>query len=145
VLDAVLEILRPSMEAKRQSYSQHLPDDLPRLLADPERLHQVMQNLLTNAHKYTPEGGRIWVEARQEGDRVRVAVHDTGIGLSEEDKRHVFTKFFRVQRPETAEIAGTGLGLAIVQTIIQVHGGEVFVESQLNVGSTFGFYLPAAP
>ncbi|MBI3944689.1 MAG: response regulator [Armatimonadetes bacterium] len=142
LVDAVAETLRPALAAKQQSYRQQVAPDLPAVVADAERLHQALANLLSNAIKYTPSGGRIRVVAGVEGDRVRVAVEDTGIGLSEEDCRQVFRKFFRAHRPELDGVPGTGLGLTIVKMVIELHGGEVFVRSRLNEGSTFGFYLP---
>ena len=144
VLREVVTLLRPDLEAKRQVYTEEIPADLPALMADPDRLHQVLLNLLGNASKYTPEGGRIHASARVEGDRVRIAIHDTGMGLSEEDLHMVFDKFFRARRPEMARITGTGLGLAIVKTVVELHGGEVFADSRLNEGSTFGCLLPIA-
>jgi signal transduction histidine kinase len=144
ILEEVVTLLRPDLDAKRQVYSEEIPADLPALMVDPDRLHQVLLNLLGNASKYTPEGGRIRASARVEGDRVRIAIQDTGMGLSKEDLRQVFGKFFRAQRPEMTGVTGTGLGLAIVKTVVELHGGEVFAESRLNEGSTFGCLLPIA-
>ncbi len=142
-LTEVRETLRPVFGARRQAYTEDVPAGIPLLNADPERLHQVLLNLLGNASKYTPEGGAIHLAARVEGGHLRVSIRDTGIGLSEEDLRQVFSKFFRARRPETADVTGTGLGLAIVRSIVELHGGEVFVESRLNQGSTFGFTMPS--
>ncbi len=142
VAEAVLT-LQPMLRERRQTCEVDLPAALPPLRADPTRLHEIVLNLLSNASQYNREGGHIRVEAAVEGDRVRVWVRDTGIGLSEEDQRQVFGRFFRARRPETANNTGTGLGLAIVKTLVELHGGEVFVESALNEGSTFGFVLPA--
>ena len=144
ILEEVVTLLRPDLDAKRQVYSEEIPADLPALMVDPDRLHQVLLNFLGNASKYTPEGGRIRASARVEGDRVRIAIQDTGMGLSKEDLRQVFGKFFRAQRPEMTGVTGTGLGLAIVKTVVELHGGEVFAESRLNEGSTFGCLLPIA-
>lgn len=144
IVTEVAQTLAPALAAKRQEYAEEIPTVLPPLFADPERLHQVLLNLVSNASKYTPEGGRIRVCVAVAGEELRIAVQDTGIGLSEEDQRQVFSKFFRAQRPELAGITGTGLGLAIVRTLVELHGGEVFVESKLNQGSTFGFRLPLA-
>lgn len=144
VQDSVITTLRPAIEGKQQKYICEIAPEFPAVMADARRLHQALENLLSNASKYTPRGGTIRLSAALEGDRVRVAVTDTGIGLSDEDLRQVFSKFFRAKRPEMVETTGTGLGLAIVKNIIDLHGGEVFVESKMNEGSTFGFTLQAA-
>ncbi|GAB4273894.1 MAG: hypothetical protein Kow0056_01480 [Coriobacteriia bacterium] len=121
-----------------------IPDDLPRLAADRSRLGQVVTNLLSNAVKYSPGGGRVRVSARPELDSVVVSVSDEGIGISEEDQRKLFAKFFRVDSSHTQEIGGTGLGLAICKSIVELHGGRIWVESELGEGSTFSFSMPIA-
>jgi signal transduction histidine kinase len=114
--------------------------DLPRVCADRDRIHQVLGNLIGNALKFTPEGGRIHVRADRDGDCVRVSVTDDGEGIGEEDLPHVFDRFWQARR---AREGGAGLGLAIAQRIIDAHGGEIRVESEVGRGSTFVFTLPA--
>ncbi|MCR4406924.1 MAG: ATP-binding protein [Anaerolineae bacterium] len=138
---ALTETLQKAM-AKSISIHTEIEAPLPLVAGDPTRLEQVMTNLLDNAIKYTPNGGRVTVAARSGDREIIVEVRDTGIGISAEDQAHIFEKFFRVKSPQTEGIEGTGLGLAIVRSIIERHGGRVWVHSRLGVGSTFGFALP---
>ena len=113
---------------------------------------QVLTNLMSNAHKYTPEGGSITVRAQTqsngkggEGEEsfVLCSVTDTGIGMSEEDQERLFkTKYFRADDPAVRNVPGTGLGLVITKSLVELHGGEIWVESELGKGSTFSFTLP---
>jgi signal transduction histidine kinase len=121
-----------------------LPDHWLAVLADPERVHQVLANLLTNAISYSPGGGEIRVSAHQAGDQVRVEISDRGIGMDAEDQRRAFDRFYRASKGRAVREQGSGLGLAIVKDLIEAHGGEVGVSSQPGVGSTFWFTLQAA-
>ncbi|MBI2821622.1 MAG: HAMP domain-containing protein [Acidobacteria bacterium] len=114
------------------------------VLAHPGALEQVFYNLLDNAAKYTPEGGTVRVEIEREGESVRVAIRDTGIGIPPEDLPRIFERFYRADKSRSREMGGTGLGLAIVKHILQLHGGSIRVDSRVNEGSTFTFQLPAA-
>jgi signal transduction histidine kinase len=100
---------------------------------------------LNNAIKFTPGGGTVTISAQETEGEVAVDVRDTGIGIAPEDQAHVFDKFYRVKSAKVSEIEGTGLGLAIVKSIVEGHGGRMWVESELGQGSTFGFALPIAP
>jgi len=121
-----------------------IPDMLPDVLSDPGRLAQIITNLLANALKYTFEG-RVDVTARQVGNYVQVDVTDTGIGITEQDQAKLFTRFFRASTARAREIPGTGLGLAITRSLVQMHGGRIWVHSVVGQGSTFSFTLPALP
>ncbi len=110
--------------------------------ADPEALRQVVGNLIDNAIKYTPEGGRVQVRLDTHGHRATLEVQDTGIGLSPEDQRRVFERFYRVDRARSRDLGGTGLGLSIVKNTVRSLGGEVGVRSALGKGSTFWVHLP---
>ena len=121
-----------------------IPDTLPQVLSDPGRLAQIITNLLSNALKYTFEG-RVDVTARLVGNSVQVDVSDSGIGMTEQDQAQLFTRFFRASTARAREIPGTGLGLAITRSLIQMHGGRIWVQSVLGQGSTFSFTLPALP
>ncbi|MEE9614902.1 MAG: ATP-binding protein [Thermodesulfobacteriota bacterium] len=121
-------------------------DGLPDVLADRDRLEQVVVNLLDNAIKYTPSGGRVNVRVLGEDGTVRVDVEDTGIGIPPEDIARIFERFYRVDKARSRELGGTGLGLAIVKHIVHGFNGRVWVESTPGEGSTFSFSLaPAAP
>jgi two-component system, OmpR family, phosphate regulon sensor histidine kinase PhoR len=117
-----------------------IPGDLPEPLGDRRRLEQVLVNLLHNAIKFTPEGGRVVVSAREDGEGVVVAVSDTGIGIAEDDLPRVFERFYKVDKSRSSR--GTGLGLAIARHIVEAHHGTLRVESIEGKGSTFSFWLP---
>jgi signal transduction histidine kinase len=118
-----------------------VPDGLPAVQVDCDRVHQVVSNLVGNAMKFTPPGGRITVAARAEGDEVHVSVKDTGAGMSEADLEKIFEPYWQAQR--TASL-GAGLGLKIAKGIIEAHGGRIWAESALGEGTTFFFTLPVA-
>jgi len=108
------------------------------------QLRQAISNLIGNAVKYTPDGGQVEVQFAQEGQRLQFSVKDTGYGISPERQTRLFERFYRAREPGTDHIPGTGLGLSLVKTVIERHGGQVWYESEVGVGSTFGFWLPAA-
>jgi len=115
--------------------------DLPRLRADAEAMTTVVVNLLDNAVKYSPDSGRVWVQANVVDGEVEIRVRDEGAGIAEEDQAHIFERFFRGR--DAGTVAGTGLGLALVQRIVAAHGGTVAVKSRVGEGSTFTVRLPA--
>jgi len=109
---------------------------------DSEAVSQILSNLMDNAVKYTPAGGRITVGARQDGRMIEIYVRDTGMGIPEEDLPRLFERFYRVDKARSRELGGTGLGLSIVKHLVAAHGGVTRVESKVNAGSTFYFTLP---
>jgi signal transduction histidine kinase len=111
---------------------------------DARRMGQVFDNLVSNAIKYNREGGRVLVRAAYEGDAVLVSVSDTGIGIATEEQQRVFDRFFRSRQSVALKIEGSGLGLAITRSIVQKHGGHIWVESSAGEGTTFSFMLPLA-
>ena len=119
-----------------------LPEDLPKVVAQEDRMRQVVRNLLDNALKFTPENGRIDISASANHDVVEVRVSDNGLGIPPESLPHIFERFYKVERSRRNE--GSGLGLAIVKNIVQAYGGEVSVESREGEGSTFSFTLSVA-
>lgn len=128
---------------KGLTLSVELPQDpLPLILGDPQGLEGVFVNLISNAIKYTPPGGKITVSLTQEGDYLKVSVSDTGVGIPKEDLPRLFDKFYRVRTKETRQVIGTGLGLAIVKGIVEAHLGRIEVKSELGKGSVFTVYLP---
>jgi signal transduction histidine kinase len=116
----------------------------PHVAADAEKLKQVLVNLVDNAVKYSPEGGRIQVRLAPAGNQVRFSVQDEGIGVPSEEQERIFEKFHRLDPNLTRGVSGTGLGLYICRELLQRMGGRIWVESELGAGSTFGFELPRA-
>ena len=143
IVQRSLDEVRMSAEAKQHELCLETAPDLPLLIGNPRRLAQVVTNLLTNAIKYTPDGGKIEVSLKPDGTYLMFRVADNGIGIPVEDQARVFDKFYRVQSEDTAEISGTGLGLSIVKSIVEKHGGRVWVESKPDQGSVFTVLLPA--
>lgn len=145
LIHQVIETMHPQLRAKRQTVTLALDQDLPPVWGDGDRVIQILTNFVSNAHKYTPAEGTITLRAQAQGAHVRVDIADTGVGLSLEDQAKLFGKFFRARNRATQQIPGTGLGLAITRSLIELHGGAVWVESELGKGSTFSFTLPIAP
>ncbi len=138
----IVEAMRPAAESKGLSLSLEVRGPIPPLEGDRARLEQVMNNLLSNAIKFTPEGGEVWVRLTREDNQIEVAVADTGIGIAPEEMPRLFGKFFRATSAVERRIGGTGLGLFITKSIVELHGGKIWVESELGKGSTFYFTLP---
>lgn len=134
------------MRAKDQKLALHLADDLPAVLCDETRTWQIIGNLLSNASKYTPAGGGIEVrlEQAQEEGFLLLTVADTGVGIAEEDQARLFQRFFRTETAYRSGVSGTGLGLHITHSLVELHGGRIWFESQVGQGSTFYVTLPVA-
>jgi len=115
---------------------------LGEIVADERKFKQILINLLSNAVKFTPDGGRIDVTARREDGAAVIAVHDTGIGIAAADQGAVFEEFRQVGRDYTRKQEGTGLGLALTRKFVELHGGRIWVESELGKGTTFTFTIP---
>jgi PAS domain S-box-containing protein len=145
-LDRLATEALESIEFQASSREIHLTADIPALsqtvLGNPTRLRQILDNLISNALKYTPAGGSVHVEVREKEDEISLTVQDTGIGIPREALPRIFEKFYRVPHLAAAKAGGTGLGLAIVKAIVEQHGGHVWAESELGSGSTFGITLP---
>jgi two-component system sensor histidine kinase KdpD len=120
-----------------------IPDDIPKVMADKDRLHQVVMNLLTNGTRYAPEGTVITVHGVADGANVVVSVEDQGIGISEEDVDRIFEKFAMLPKPAWVK-KGTGLGLFITKGIVEAMGGKVWAKSEQGKGTTFFFTVPRA-
>jgi two-component system, OmpR family, phosphate regulon sensor histidine kinase PhoR len=153
VAEVCAETTRPRIEHSDLQLELRIPEDLPHVSADPRRLREILQNLLDNATQYTPRGGRIWVEARvttvAEAGKgafsgVVVTVGDTGIGIPQSDQQRIFERFYRVDAARSREAGGTGLGLAITKHLVELHGGRIWVESEVGRGSQFHFSVPVA-
>jgi signal transduction histidine kinase len=145
-----LRVAREVVESTRTRLPAALHVDLvhtgppPHVAADAEKLKQVLVNLVENAVKYSPEGGRIQVRFEPAGNQVRVSVQDEGIGMPSDEQEHIFEKFHRLDPNLTRGVGGTGLGLYICREFLQRMGGRIWVESELGTGSTFSFELPRA-
>jgi two-component system phosphate regulon sensor histidine kinase PhoR len=144
VIRRTLSIIEKQAQAKSLDISCEFPENVPEVLGDETRLSQVVLNLLDNAIKYTPQGGQIGIEVLAADPFVQVNVADTGLGIPDKDLSRVFERFYRVDKARSRELGGTGLGLSIVKHIVQSHGGEVWVKSQLEKGSIFSFIIPQA-
>ena len=136
------DVRPPQAERAGLTLTAELPADLPPVMADAERIQRVMTNLLHNAIKFTPAGGRIVVSAQREAGKVVIAVSDTGVGIAEDDLSRIFERFYKADRARSS--GGTGLGLAIAKHIVQAHRGQIWVKSVEGHGSTFYFSLPTA-
>lgn len=143
VIGEAVQELEPQAKRKNQELYWYAPKSFPLVQCNPHRLRQVMDNLISNAIKYTQEGGRISVSAVEDEGHIVVSVADTGIGIPPAQQPYIFDKFYRVESDETIGIVGSGLGLAIVKTVIEKHNGRVWVESKPGAGSAFSFVLPA--
>lgn len=137
------ERLRPQAERAQVALEIDLPPDLPFVLVDAERIRQVVTNLVHNAIKFTPAGGRVRVSARPLANRLIVTVQDTGAGIAPQELQRIFERFYKTDRARAS--GGTGLGLAIAKHLVQAHGGEIWAESTPGEGSLFHFSLPLAP
>jgi two-component system phosphate regulon sensor histidine kinase PhoR len=141
-----LQLVRPQAEAKTLTLAQETADGPPELHTDEEALLQILVNLLDNAVKYTPAGGRVTVLARREPDgRAALAVQDTGPGIPPEHLPRLFERFYRVDKARSRELGGTGLGLAIVKHLADRLGGEAYVVSGPGEGTEAGVRLPVGP
>ena len=132
---------RPAAE-KDLRISVNLQEHLPDIAADRRRLAEVLQNLLDNAIQYTPAGGQIMIGASADGAEVTFTVSDTGIGIPQADQPRIFERFYRVDVARSREVGGTGLGLSIAKHLVEVHGGRIWVESEVGQGSQFRFTIP---
>ncbi|MEJ2069679.1 MAG: response regulator [Syntrophobacterales bacterium] len=144
VLTEVVELLQARAEQQKIALELSVSSGVPQILADRRGLEEVFTNLLTNAIKYSPDGGRVRVSVLSHVDYVEALVSDEGIGIEEDEIPKIFDKFYRVKHAKTRQVIGTGLGLAIVKNIIEAHRGSIDVESQVGRGTTFKVLLPAA-
>ncbi len=144
IVSLVVATMQPQLETKDQPLSVEIDPAASRVMGDRDKLVQVLTNLVSNAHKYSPEGRPIRIEVTRQNGFAHVAVIDKGFGISTEDQAKLFTRFFRVENSLTREIGGTGLGLNIVKSIVELHGGGISVVSRPGAGSTFAFTVPLA-
>jgi two-component system sensor histidine kinase BaeS len=140
----VVRTMRAQTEAGGQALSEAVDPGLPPIDVEPDRIRQILVNLITNAHEYSPEGASIGVSARAVGAEVEIAVSDNGPGIPEEQLERIFERFTRGDAGLTQRVGGTGLGLAISKSLAEAHGGGISAESVVGQGSTFRLRLPIA-
>jgi signal transduction histidine kinase len=138
------EQMQPLAREKEIALEEDLPEDLPELRADRAKLRRILVNLVSNALKFTPKGGRVRLGASREGGFVRVSVADTGVGIPREDLHDIFDKYAQARSRATRSEKGTGLGLYITRQLVELHGGKISVQSEVGKGSTFSFTIPVA-
>jgi two-component system phosphate regulon sensor histidine kinase PhoR len=142
VIQRVVDLMRVEAENKKIDLQFSAPPKISLIHADRNSMEGIFTNLISNAIKYTPEGGKVWVHLGDEGGFVKANVSDTGIGIKREDLPRIFDRFYRVKTAETRQIVGTGLGLSIVQSIVDAHLGSITVESKEGGGTTFSVSFP---
>jgi signal transduction histidine kinase len=138
LIEEVIMSVKPEAEKKKISLNKKIDDPSSIIYADPQKLKQVVYNLLDNSIKYTPENGKINLSAASSGDTVKIEVRDSGIGIKKDRLADIFAKFAR----HSPGYEGTGLGLYIVRSFVEAHNGKIEVESEYGKGSTFKIYLP---
>ncbi|HWH11102.1 MAG TPA: ATP-binding protein [Solirubrobacteraceae bacterium] len=143
ILEEVAELMAPRLENKHQQLDLDVGGRLPQAYVDPGRTRQIVTNLLTNAHIYTADGGRLGMRLRAGPSGLEIAVSDTGRGMTPEERERVFERFYRGDGPRAE--TGTGLGLSIVKSLVDLHGGSVDLQSEVGVGTTFTVRLPLGP
>lgn len=145
IVQRAIDSIRPQAEAKGLKLRMDLPEELPLVDVDPQRIVQVLINLLKNAVNYTPGGGEIAVLAARQEQWIEVKVSDTGEGIPPEDLPYIFERFYRADKSRSRATGGAGLGLTIAKKLIEAHGGKIEVNSQAGQGTTFAFTLPSVP
>lgn len=141
-LSAAVVVGRNLGRSKSIDVDYGMPADLPRVMADPTRLNQILYNLVSNAVKFTPDKGRVAISARPVDGTAEVSIADTGIGIKPDDLEQIFVPFQQLEHGDSAEYPGTGLGLSLAKQLIELHGGRIWVNSRVGRGTTFYFTLP---
>jgi two-component system phosphate regulon sensor histidine kinase PhoR len=144
LIKSAVKVIENQAKAKSIALKFDIPTSLPKIMVDETRFSQVMINLLDNAIKYSSERGSTTISAKIVDNALQIDISDTGLGISEKDLPRIFERFYRVDKARSRELGGTGLGLSIVKHVVQAHGGQVWVKSELGLGSTFSFTIPLA-
>ena len=145
IAQSVLHMIQPKAGEKKIKITSEIPEDLPLIRADRDRLSQILINVLDNAVKFTPEGGQVTATASPaDGGEVIVRIVDTGIGVPQDEISRLGERFYRVDKTRSRELGGTGLGLSIVKHLVTAHKGRMEIESQLGRGTTVTLYFPIA-
>jgi signal transduction histidine kinase len=145
LIEDVVRTMRAQTESSGQTLTERIEPSLPLVEVEPDRIRQILVNLVTNAHEYSPERASIEVGARVSDGRLMIDVTDNGPGIPPAQVEHIFERFVRGDAGLTQRVGGTGLGLAISKSLIELHGGTIAVDSELGRGSTFTITLPLAP
>ena len=145
LIDDVVRTMRAQTDAANQALTEQIEPNLPPVYVEPGRIRQILVNLITNAHEYSPERASVQVSARVVGTDVEISVSDDGPGIPEPQLEHIFDRFVRGDAGLTQRVGGTGLGLAISKSLVELHGGTIRAESAVGVGSTFSIRLPVSP
>lgn len=145
VIDEVVNLTHTQITNKKQTVTVNIPQELPKSWCDRNRLAQILTNLVSNANKYTPEGGAIIVHATRDNDMIEIKIEDNGLGMTPEDQQKLFSKFFRSADDKVREAPGTGLGLSITKNLIELQGGKIWFESEFRKGTSFYFTVPINP
>jgi signal transduction histidine kinase len=153
IIKEVVAFAQNQVSASNQNLVVDVPENLPQVWGDRGRLIQVLTNLVSNANKYSPEQATLTIKARHVANQwdaagaayvIHLSVSDTGYGISEQDQRKIFQKFFRAEDQEIRNVPGTGLGLNITRHLVEIQGGQIWFESQYRKGTTFHFTVPVA-
>ena len=144
-LDNALTLVKDRSARRGIDLKVDIDDQLGTMIADQRKFKQILLNLLSNAIKFTDAGGQVSVSARRDQKFVTITVSDTGIGIAQEDQEAIFDEFQQVRSAQGGVTEGTGLGLALTKKFVEMHGGEIWVNSKPGEGSTFGFSLPTEP
>jgi len=144
IVSETVQLIKPQADEKDIEITMDISDNLPLVFVDGDRTRQIITNLLSNSIKFTPEKGKVSIKIQDEGEHVQVSISDTGIGIPPEQINRIFDKFEQVRevRERVKGPKGTGLGLAIVKSLVEAQGGKIWVESEVDKGSTFYFTLP---
>jgi len=143
ILNEVITKMKVNIQRKGQILEVNMPQKSPEVFVDKDKIEQVFQNILSNANKYTPKGGKIFINLGYTDKMVNITFIDTGIGIPKEDLPRIFERFYRVDKTRSREMGGTGLGLSIAQEIIRAHDGEIQIDSEPGQGTCVTISIPA--
>ena len=145
MLAKIIDDYKDRIASKKQTVETDIPPKLPKFLLDPKLVEEAFANLISNANKYTPEGGRIWIRVKTDGSSFTLSVADNGIGIPINDQRRIFEKLFRASNAGSGVTDGNGLGLYFVKWVAESHGGRIWFKSEEGIGTTFYLMFPLKP
>lgn len=143
IIREVISKLQMSIKQKNQEIKIDIPEETPDIFVDKDKIEQVLQNILSNAIKYTPQEGKIYVKLKKSGNMAKIIIKDTGVGIPKDDLPRIFERFYRVDKTRSREQGGTGLGLSIARELIEAHDGKIDIKSQLGQGTSVIVSIPA--